>query len=312
MQRCLFLAVVALTGCNLFGASPSVVSDPSDADDTSDFGLPNDQADELDSTTPGATDAATDAAMDAAMQADLGDAGASDAGADTGMDAATDAGSDMNADMAVDMPDMTPPDPCSWPDTVFCSGFEDPTLPEWSTFFTADVMYETGIIRSGAGSGRFESANADGVVVIGDLSSGIAPGDSVWLRMFLYVPNSAPTGSGGAIILGSFASEGGVLSQIIGDSAVAESYIDMTNNSFDVPFIIPRDQWVCLEAMITLSAAGKHLIAVDGTTLINESNIPINVMSPMTIVAIAGGSMASGSTVFVDDVFVGGSRPGCD
>ena len=59
-------------------------------------------------------------------------------------------------------------------------------------------------------------------------------------------------------------------------------------------------------------AAGELLVAADGATVVSRQNLPLSILAPLDTFVIGIIYSEDPVTIWLDDVFIGLRRPGCD
>lgn len=238
-----------------------------------------------------------------------------DASMDSGpMDSGTvDAGNDEYND-----PARTAACPDNIPGAVFCDGFEDPSFAIWSHSIQQNGTLEqsTSRVRTGSGSLRArtnyattsETAARLGIRAVDHMTSG-----NLWARFYYYVPS--------AVVVSSEFSTG-VLSEVEppyygfsltvtsdGVAIASEAYRNRSTTTF------PRDQWVCVEMHALIADSGGSWGGfINGAPFARTSDRDTRPDRGYTTfdVGIHYAPAGQGAVeVFVDDVVVATSRPGC-
>jgi len=213
--------------------------------------------------------------------------------------------------------DMASADPCAWPDTIFCSGYEDPTFGDWSGVESdmVGVLHSTNMVHSGAGAMQLDliaSEGWGGTWV--DLTPPIAPtNDEVWTRFYMYWPSDDPIE---AIEFSGLWNDDEGLNTLLADTYLnLHTHLDPGTTVHEVLYAIPQDQWVCVEwHVVTGAGTGEVLVAIDGTTRIDVRALDIQPMAAWNrfeLGIVWSDDAQDPMTIYFDDVFVGRSRAGC-
>jgi hypothetical protein len=170
-------------------------------------------------------------------------------------------------------------DPCSaYPDAIFCSGFEDPTFPEFTNSRAQGGTFGQDLTRSFRGRGSLRStttAPSGFAALLAALEAPIVSG-TVYLRAYMYVPSTSSNDTN-AFFLGH-TDENDVAAGLDLDLAATErpeifvlGYGDYAQSP---TVVVPRDRWFCYQAEIAVAETdGAVTVSIDSAPAVTISGV---------------------------------------
>lgn len=279
----------------------------------------------------GCDDGACGQLADGGVDASTADGGVRDGGrADAGMDAAVPDAAVPDAtvpDAAV--PDAGPRDsgvdggPSSLcpllPDAIFCDGFETatPTAPApWSTVYeSADS--ELSVVTSPVAFGR--SASRSRVSTPREeatFSRNIAVGEGeLWVRLFVHVPSGSAVDGLGIVYLQGGTEDGVALQLRTGGRLDVWVGVEPSTVLPGSGATVPLGRWACVEMHVTATDSdGAVSLYVDGAPAATHGGrdmLPDGGFRELMVGIENTSDAQEPATVFVDEVALSRSRPGC-
>lgn len=214
--------------------------------------------------------------------------------------------------------DAGPRDCRTVPGVIYCTSFEDPTLPDYDATVerTGTVATSSAQVHTGALALRAQITATDGRATLRNYGFASIASGEIWTRVWVYVPAGTSLHNLVFLALGEGVPPYGTYSTALHDMGVTTLWLDSTMSSFaSGSGAVPVGRWVCMESRVVVSnTAGSGEIYVDGTRVGSQSGIDTSMATPYANFSV-GINWVSASqapaTIYLDDLAIGTMRQPC-
>jgi hypothetical protein len=197
---------------------------------------------------------------------------------------------------------------------LVCSGFEDPSLSEWSRTLAQGGAARRTTSHAHAGSGALEvqTSGTGGMAVV--VADGLLPHASqeLHVRAYAYVPKSEAMIAQALVTVADAALTSGISLLTKGGRFALLAQAGEIEQS--TKLAVPTDTWFCLELDLLLGEGdGSVALTIDG---VESGVVPkIDRVAPTGVTHVALGSVVAdpqSSQLWIDDVAIDTKPVGCE